>query len=89
MTPSRLLSAAAILVALALVPTLAQARTHHRHTYHHARAYALPYEISFLHNYGPGLTPGTFTYYDGPATNSCAQSAVAYLGQDRRRHPCN
>ena len=28
-------------------------------------------------------------YYDGPATVHCAQSAAAYLGQDRRRHPCN
>jgi hypothetical protein len=51
--------------------------------------YGLPYEISYLHNYGPGLLPGTFAYYDGPATVHCAQSAAAYLGQDRRRHPCN
>ena len=34
------------------------------------------------------LWPGTFAYYDGPATNHCAQGAAAYIGQDRRRHPC-
>ncbi len=78
------LSAAAILSALALAPGLAQARTHH-----HARLYyGLPYEISYLHNYGPGLLPGTFAYYDGPSTNACAQGAATYIGQDRRRHPC-
>ena len=48
----------------------------------------LPYQISYLHNYGPGLQPGTFAYYDGPATNHCRQGAAAYIGQDRRRHPC-
>ena len=32
--------------------------------------------------------PGTFAYDDGPSTVHCAQSAAAYLGQDRRRHPC-
>jgi hypothetical protein len=48
----------------------------------------LPYEISYLHNYGPGLVPGTFAYYDGPSTVACWQSAATYLGQDRRRHPC-
>jgi hypothetical protein len=48
----------------------------------------LPYEISYLHNYGPGLVPGTFAYYDGPSTVACSQSAATYLGQDGRRHPC-
>jgi hypothetical protein len=82
MTNLKLLSAAAILSALAIAPDLAQARTHvHR--------YRLPYEISYNHNYGPGLLPGTFAYYDGPSTNACAQSAATYLGQDRRRYPCN
>jgi hypothetical protein len=90
----KLLSAAVILAALAVVPGLAQARSHHhhhhRHHYHrHVHLYSLPYEISYLHNYGPGLLPGTFAYYDGPATAHCAQSAAAYLGQDRRRHACN
>jgi hypothetical protein len=32
--------------------------------------------------------PGTFAYYDGPATVKCYQGAAAYIGQDRRRHPC-
>ena len=50
--------------------------------------FGLPYSISYLHNYGPGITPGTFAYYDGPSTNRCYQSAAAYVGQDRRRHPC-
>jgi hypothetical protein len=48
----------------------------------------LPYPISYLHNYGPGIAPGTFAFYDGPSTNHCYQSAAAYVGQDRRRHPC-
>ncbi len=53
------------------------------------RPYMLPYEISYKHNYGPGRLPGTFAYYDGPATVHCAQSAAAYVGQDGRRYPCN
>jgi hypothetical protein len=88
----KLLSAAVILAALAVAPGLAQARSHHHHRHHyhhHVHLYSLPYEISYLHNYGPGLLPGTFAYYDGPATVHCAQSAAAYLGQDRRRHACN
>jgi hypothetical protein len=48
----------------------------------------LPYQISYLHNYGPGLQPGTFAYYDGPSTVLCRQGAAAYIGQDRRRYPC-
>jgi len=78
------LAAAAILAALALVPGLAQARSHH----HHAYRYWLPYEISHLHNSGPGPLPETFAYCDGPANNFCAQGSAAYLGQDGRRHPC-
>jgi len=92
MTKLKLLSAAAILAALAVAPGLASARSHHRHHhhyYHHVHLYSLPYEISYLHNYGPGLLPGAFAYYDGPATVHCAQSAAAYLGQDHRRHACN
>ena len=84
----KFLAAAALLAVLALAPSLVQARTHH-HRYHHVYLYSLPYEISYLHNYGPGPLPGTFAYYDGPATVACAQSAAAYLGQDRRRYPCN
>jgi hypothetical protein len=83
MTKLKLLSAAAILAALAVASSLAQARTHH------VRLHSLPYEISYLHNYGPGLQPGTFAYYDGPSTVACAQSAATYRGQDRRRYPCN
>ena len=48
----------------------------------------LPYPISYLHNYGPGPLPGTFAFYDGPSSILCRQSAAAYIGQDRRRHPC-
>jgi len=80
MTSLKLLSAAAILSALAAAPGLAQARTHH--------GYSLPYPISYSHNYGPGPLPGTFAYYDGPSTNACRQSAATYVGQDRRRYPC-
>jgi hypothetical protein len=85
MTKSKLLAAAAILTAMALAPNFAQARSQH----HHYRTYQLPYPISYLHNYGPGPQPGTFAYYDGPSTNACRQSAAAYRGQDRRRHPCS
>jgi hypothetical protein len=81
MTRLKLLSAAAILSALAAAPGLTQARTH-------PRAHSLPYPISYNHNYGPGALPGAFAYYDGPSTNACAQSAATYLGQDHRRHPC-
>ena len=97
------LTAGAILALLALDPGLAQARAHHhrhhhyrhhhhhhyRHHHHHVRLYSLPYQISYLHNYGPGPLPETLAYYDGPSTVHCAQSAAAYLGQDHRRHPCN
>jgi hypothetical protein len=84
MTKPKLFAAAAILAALAVAPTLAQARSHRPHVW----PYSLPYEISYLHNYGPGLVPGTFAYYDGPSTVACWQSAANYLGQDRRKHPC-
>ena len=80
----KLLSAAAFLFSLAVAPDAAEARSHHRHHW----LYGLPYEISYNHNYGPGSQPGTFTYYDGPSTNACIQSAATYLGQDRRRYPC-
>jgi hypothetical protein len=88
---SKLTCLAATLAALTavavttLAPSPSEARTHHRHHRYHN---PLPYRISYLHNYGPGYTPGTFAYYDGPATNRCYQSAAAYLGQDGRRHPC-
>ena len=48
-----------------------------------------PYRISFSHNYGPGILPGTYAYYDGPLRVRCDQSAAAYRGQDGRAHPCN
>jgi hypothetical protein len=86
MTRLRLLPTVAFLSALVAAPGLAQARSHH---HHHARSsYGLPYEISYKHNYGPGLLPGTFAYYDGPSTNACQQGAATYIGQDRRRYPC-
>ena len=75
------LCAATFLLAAAVAPSVAEAR-------HYRNYWSLPYPISYLHNYGPGPAPGTFAYYDGPATNRCAQGAAAYLGQDRRRHPC-
>jgi hypothetical protein len=78
------LFAAALLAVTALAPSLAEAR-HYRH---HHNYWPLPYQISYLHNYGPGPAPGTFAHYDGPSTNHCYQGSAAYLGQDRRRHPC-
>ena len=85
MTKTRFVIAAALLAMVALAPAVADAR-HYRH--HHRHSWPLPYPISYLHNYGPGTAPGTFAYYDGPSTNHCWQSAAAYIGQDRRRHPC-
>ncbi len=81
MTRLKLSCAAAVLSALAAIPSQAQARRY-------LHAYALPYAISYNHNYGPGVVPGTFAYYDGPSTNFCAQGSANYLGQDRRRYPC-
>ena len=86
------LTAVLILSALVIPPGVAQARTHHYHRHHHhhahVRNFGLPYEISFRHNYGPGLSPGSFAYYDGSSTNSCFQSAANYVGQDHRKYPC-
>ena len=79
-------AAALVLAAMVAAPSVADAR-HYRH-HHRYHASHLPYQISYLHNYGPGATPGTFAYYDGPATVKCRQSASAYIGQDGRRHPC-
>jgi len=80
--------AAALLSALALAPLLApgaaQARTHR----HHLHSYGLPYDISYLHNYGPGSVPGRFAFYDGPSNNYCALGSAAYIGQDHRKYPC-
>ena len=93
MTKVKLFAASAILAAVAIAPALAADapvypyHRHHHHHYHHAY-WQLPYHISYLHNYGPGPTPGSFAYYDGPSTNHCAQGAAAYLGQDGQRHPC-
>jgi hypothetical protein len=78
-----MLVAAALLTAATLLPNAAEAR--HHHNYYHWR---LPYPISYLHNYGPGVEPGTFAYYDGPSTNLCYRGSAAYIGQDGRRHPC-
>lgn len=83
MTGLKLTLTAAVLAALAAIPSQAQARRHA-----HAYAYGLPYAISYIHNYGPGVMPGTFAYYDGPSTNFCAQGSASYRGQDGRRYPC-
>ena len=84
MTKAKFFVAAALLATAALTPNLADAR----HNRHHLHNWGLPYPISYLHNYGPGPQPGTFAYYDGPSTVLCRQGAAAYIGQDRRRHPC-
>ena len=86
MSKLKLVAAVAALSAAILAPSLAEARVHHR--YHRYYANPLPYPISYLHNYGPGLEAGSFAYYDGPSTNRCYQGSAAYIGQDRRRHPC-
>ena len=84
MTKAKFFVAAALVATAALAPNLADAR----HNRHHLPNWGLPYPISYLHNYGPGPQPGTFAYYDGPSTILCRQGAAAYIGQDRRRHPC-
>src|SRR5207237_917780 len=63
MSKARFSIAAVLLAAATLAPSLADAR-HYRH--HHRHHWPLPYQISYLHNYGPGSQPGTFAYYDGP-----------------------
>jgi hypothetical protein len=82
MKNAKLVAAAALLIAAAFQPQAVEARYHHRHHW------GLSYPISYLHNYGPGLVPGTFAYYDGPSNNLCYRGSAAYLGQDGRRHPC-
>lgn len=87
------LVAAVLLSTAVLAPTLASAADlgvypHHARYYGSPHWYGLPYPISYVHNYGPGYVPGTFAYYDGPSTNYCYQGSAAYIGQDRRRHPC-
>jgi hypothetical protein len=81
MTRLKFFAAATVLATLAALPNQAQARRH----FH---AHGLPYAISYIHNYGPGLEPGTFAYYDGPSTNACARNAASYRGEDGRRYPC-
>ena len=83
MRQARFLVAAALLAAATLAPSLADAR-HYRH---HRHVWPLPYQISYLHNYGPGPAPGTFAFYDGPSTNHCRQSSSAYRAQGGR-YPC-
>jgi hypothetical protein len=91
MTRLKFLAAALVVLALAAAPTLAQAHGHHRHhhhRYHHHHHHHHHHWISYVHNYGPGLLPGTYAYYDGPTRVRCKQSAAAYRGQDGRRYPC-
>ncbi|MBR0799271.1 hypothetical protein JQ615_28160 [Bradyrhizobium jicamae] len=84
--------AASALAVVAIAPAIAADLTgypHHRHHHHYRHAYwSLPYPISYMHNYGPGLMPGSFAYYDGSTRNKCYQGSAAYIGQDGRRHPC-
>jgi hypothetical protein len=82
------LFAAAALTLVTVAPTLADEYPVHRRHHHRHHYYVLPYQISYLHNYGPGPVPGTFAFYDGPTSRLCKQSAAAYIGQDGRRYPC-
>ena len=86
MSKLKCLAAVAALSVVTLAPSLSEARVHHR--YHRHYANPLPYPISYIHNYGPGVTPGSFAYYDGPSRNWCYQGSAAYIGQDGQRHPC-
>lgn len=67
---------------------------HHRHVHHLASRYGTAWVLrtigmNYLHNYGPGPLPGTVATYDGSYRLYCARNAAAYLGQDRRPHPCS
>jgi hypothetical protein len=86
----KLFAATAALALVTVTPTLAdEYPVHHRHHHHYRHSdWPLPYHISYIHNYGPGLVPGTFAFYDGPTSRLCKQSAAAYRGQDGRRYPC-
>ncbi|MDB5615917.1 hypothetical protein [Tardiphaga sp.] len=94
----KLLSAVLVISALVATPALARHAKHH-HTHHHRHhashgpmyfaAPGKPYRLSYSHNYGPGVLPGTYAYYDGPLRVRCDQSAAAYRGQDGRAYPCN
>jgi hypothetical protein len=83
MTGLKLFLAVAVLAALIAIPSQAQARRY-LHSYY---GHGLPYPISYSHNYGPGLAPGTFSFYDGPSTNFCMQGSAAYRAQGGR-FPC-
>ena len=86
----KLFAAAALLAAVALAPTLADEARHYRH-HHHRHHYhypALPYPISYIHNYGPGAHARHLRLLRRPHPRLCKQSAAAYIGQDGQRHPC-
>ena len=84
MTKLKFLGAAALVAAMVAAPIMAQADEYvRRHHHRHHIAW-----FSYIHNYGPGPFPGTWAYYDGPASVRCKQSAAAYRGQDGRRYPC-
>ena len=92
----KLLSAALVVSALVATPAFAGHARHRHHHHHHVAqgpmyyaAPGQPYRLSFSHNYGPGILPGTYAFYDGPLRVRCDQSAAAYRGQDGRAHPCN
>jgi hypothetical protein len=74
-----------LLVSAALATPASARHLRHHHHHHHVKP---SLGIDYSHNYGPGLLPGTFAYYDGPLAVRCDQSAAAYRGQDGRRHPC-
>jgi hypothetical protein len=78
---TELLSAATVLSGLAVVPSLAQARTHHLYPYR------LPYVISYNYKRA-GRAARHIRLLRWPSTNACAQGSATYIGQDRRRHPC-
>jgi hypothetical protein len=73
------------MAAMVAAPALAHSG-HYRHVHRH-HAYQEPL-VSYLHNYGPGPSEGTYAYYDGPLSANCKQGAAAYRGQDGRRYPC-
>lgn len=88
----KFVTAAIVLSTLIATPAFAR---HYKHHHHHTRAESFvfaapgqPYRISLTHNYGPGLQPGTFAYYDGPLGALCKRSAAAYRGQNGRAYPC-
>jgi len=73
MTKAKFFVAAALLATATLAPGLADAR----HNRHHLHNWGLPYPISYLHNYGPGLQPSPTTTVPPPSSAARARLPIS------------